>query len=187
MNHISQNKKTMTNELEIRTLTTRFFNGETSLDEERRLYELYQSAEELPADLLELREMMLDLEILSKQKPIQQRIAQKPTLNPFPREGSLDTLPNNIAITKTIQAPFPWGGVGGRLFALAASLLLLFGIGTAWYYQHERQNECVAYVYGERVTDRDLVMHEMHTAMASLSDDDATATMESQMKELFSE
>jgi hypothetical protein len=34
----------MTNELEIRTLTTRFFNGETSLDEERRLYELYQSA-----------------------------------------------------------------------------------------------------------------------------------------------
>jgi hypothetical protein len=45
----------------------------------------------------------------------------------------------------------------------------------------------VAYVYGERVTDRDLVMNEMHTAMASLSDDDATATMESQMKELFSE
>ena len=77
----------MTNELEIRTLTTRFFNGETSLDEERRLYELYQSAEELPADLLELREMMLDLGILSKQKPTQQRIAQKPTLNPSPRVG----------------------------------------------------------------------------------------------------
>jgi hypothetical protein len=45
----------------------------------------------------------------------------------------------------------------------------------------------VAYVYGERVTDRELVMHEMQTAMASLTTDDATATMEQQMKELFSE
>ena len=158
MNHISQNKKTMTNELEIRTLTTRFFNGETSLDEERRLYELYQSAEELPADLLELREMMLDFKVLQAQEV-------------HPQSNPKSKLP---------RSRFAW-------LSLAASLLLLFGIGTAWYYKHERQNECVAYVYGERVTDRDLVMNEMHTAMASLSDDDATATMESQMKELFSE
>ena len=148
----------MTNELEIRTLTTRFFNGETSLDEERRLYELYQSAEELPADLLELREMMLDFKVLQAQEV-------QPLSNPK---------------SKLPRGRFAW-------LSLAASLLLLFGIGTAWYYQHERQNECVAYVYGERVTDRDLVMHEMHTAMASLSDDDATETMESQMKELFAE
>ena len=49
------------NELEIRTLTERFFNGETTLAEERRLYQLYSEAETLPADLEELREMMADL------------------------------------------------------------------------------------------------------------------------------
>ena len=51
----------MMNELEIRTLTERFFNGETTLAEERRLYQLYSEAETLPADLEELREMMADL------------------------------------------------------------------------------------------------------------------------------
>ena len=52
----------MYKELEIRTLTERFFDGLTTLAEERRLYELYGEAEGLPADLLPLREMMLDLQ-----------------------------------------------------------------------------------------------------------------------------
>lgn len=69
--------------------------------------------------------------------------------------------------------------------SLAASLLLFFTLGSMWY-GYQRQNECVAYVYGERVTDQDLVMQEMQTAMVSLTTDDATATMEQQMKELFS-
>ena len=63
---------------------------------------------------------------------------------------------------------------------------MIFTLGSMWY-GYERQNECVAYVYGERVTDRELVMHEMQTAMTSLAADDATATMEQQMKELFAE
>ena len=51
----------MEKELEIRMLTKRFFDGETTLKEERRLYELYRSEESLPADLKPLREMMLDM------------------------------------------------------------------------------------------------------------------------------
>ena len=51
----------MEKELEIRMLTKRFFDGETTLAEERRLYELYRSEESLPADLKPLREMMLDM------------------------------------------------------------------------------------------------------------------------------
>lgn len=153
----------MMNELEIRTLTERFFDGETSLAEERRLYQLYSEAKTLPADLEALREMMLDLGRLD---------AQIPTLS------------------TQIPTPNPSGGVGGGYLgvwlSLAASLLLLFTLGSMWY-GYERQNECVAYVYGERVTDRELVMHEMQTAMTSLAADDATATMEQQMKELFAE
>ena len=40
----------MEKELEIRMLTKRFFDGETTLEEERRLYELYRSGESLPED-----------------------------------------------------------------------------------------------------------------------------------------
>ena len=176
----------MMNELEIRTLTERFFDGETSLAEERRLYELYSEAETLPADLAALREMMLDLGRLDAEIPS----TQIPTPNPSRREGSLKSLPADNATYKTNQTSLPSGGVGGGYLgvwlSLAASLLLLFTLGSMWY-GYERQNECVAYVYGERVTDRELVMHEMQTAMTSLAADDATATMEQQMKELFAE
>ena len=176
----------MMNELEIRTLTERFFDGETSLAEERRLYQLYSEAEGLPADLLPLREMMLDLGRLDAEIPS----TQIPTPNPSRGEGSLKSLPADNATYKTSQTPLPSGGVGGGYWgvwlSLAASLLLLFTLGSMWY-GYERQNECVAYVYGERVTDRELVMHEMQTAMTSLAADDATATMEQQMKELFAE
>ena len=176
----------MMNELEIRTLTERFFDGETSLAEERRLYELYSEAEGLPTDLLPLREMILDLGRLDAEIPS----TQIPTPNPSRGEGSLKSLPADNATYKTSQTPLPSGGVGGGYWgvwlSLAASLLLLFTLGSMWY-GYERQNECVAYVYGERVTDRELVMHEMQTAMTSLAADDATATMEQQMKELFAE
>ena len=178
----------MMNELEIRTLTERFFDGETSLAEERRLYQLYSEAKTLPADLEALREMMLDLGRLDAQIPTLS--TQIPTPNPSRGEGSLKSLPADNATYKTNQTSLPSGGVGGGYLgvwlSLAASLLLLFTLGSMWY-GYERQNECVAYVYGERVTDRELVMHEMQTAMTSLATDDATATMEQQMKELFAE
>ena len=184
----------MMNELEIRTLTERFFDGETSLAEERRLYELYSEAEGLPADLLPLREMMLDLQRLDTSRPTLSRpTLSRPTLSrptplPLPvREGSDYSFQQYGHSTplpdREGQGESPLG-VG--LLSLAASLLLLFTLGSMWY-GYERQNECVAYVYGERVTDRELVMHEMQTAMTSLATDDATATMEQQMKELFAE
>ena len=145
----------MVNELEIRTLAARFFDGETTLEEERRLYELFRSAETLPADLEPLREMMQDLQ----------------------------SLPHDA-----ISTPLPSGKAKGRftLLAIAASLLLLLGMAGMWYHSSQ-QNECVAYVYGERVTDRELVMHEMQSAMASLNDEEATDAMESQLKDLFAE
>ena len=182
----------MMNELEIRTLTERFFNGETSLAEERRLYQLYSEAETLPDDLEELREMMEDLGELSNRPTSQSLPVMEETHpQPFPLWRRVITHRNQNGI----QLPSIHGGAGGgfspsmrdwRWVSIAASLLLFFTLGSMWYGNHWK-NECVAYVYGERVTDRELVMHEMQTAMVSLTADDATATMEQQMKELFSE
>lgn len=154
----------MSNELEIRTLTERFFEGETSLAEEQRLYALYRSAEHLPDDLTPLREMMLDWGSLQNEN-----------------EARNYTLRSTLHAPRlTVHAPRL------TILSLAASLLLLIGFTTLWY-QHSRQDECVAYVYGERVTDRAVVMQEMQTALASFDDDVATATMEQQMRELFAE
>lgn len=166
----------MSNELEIRTLTERFFDGETSLAEEQRLYELYRSADELPADLLPLREMMLDVASLQNEREVRSvkrdmsRIAESPE-----KECSHSTLQTPHVTLHTSHV---------TLITLAASLLLLIGVATVWY-QQARQNECVAYVYGERVTDRAVVMQEMHSAMASISDDEAADMAEAQLRELF--
>ena len=156
----------MEKELEIRMLTKRFFDGETTLKEEQRLYELYQSEESLPADLKPLREMMLDMGNL---------LLAKKEENSLSFNGEREK--SHISIINK-----RWSNI----LAIAASLLLLFTVGTVWY-NYQRQNECVAYIYGERVTDHDVVIHEMQSAMASLTVDDATITMEQQMKELFND
>lgn len=156
----------MEKELEIRMLTKRFFDGETTLKEERRLYELYRSEESLPADLKPLREMMLDMGNLLLVKKEEKSL----TFN-----GEREKTHISIIYKR-------WSNI----LAIAASLLLLFTVGTVWY-NYKRQNECVAYIYGERVTDHDVVIHEMQSAMASLTVDDATITMEQQMKELFND
>ena len=156
----------MEKELEIRMLTKRFFDGETTLKEERRLYELYRSEESLPTDLIPFREMMLDMGNLLLTKKEENSLL-------FNGEREKTHLPINNK---------RWSNI----LAIAASLLLLFTVGTVWY-NYQRQNECVAYIYGERVTDHDVVIHEMQSAMASLTYEDATATMEQQMKELFND
>ena len=144
----------MMNELEIRTLTERFFNGETTLAEERRLYRLYSEAESLPADLEELREMMADLGELSK----------RPTPQPLPAERGVITHRNQ----KDILLSSLQGGAGGGSSApsrrgwgwisIAASLLLFFTLGSMWY-GYQQKNECVAYVYGERAHRYGLAHH----------------------------
>lgn len=156
----------MEKELEIRILTKRFFDGETTLEEERRLYELYRSEESLPEDLKPLREMMLDMGNLLLDKKEEKSLS----FNGKREKAHIYTINKR------------WSNI----LAIAASLLLLFTVGTVWY-NYQRQNECVAYIYGERVTDHDVVIHEMQSAMASLTSEDATATMEQQMKELYND
>ena len=53
----------MNHQNNIRTLTERFFLGETTLAEEQQLYQLYQR-EDIPQDLLPYRQMFLDLQAI---------------------------------------------------------------------------------------------------------------------------
>ena len=112
----------MEKESEIRMLTKRFFDGETTLEEERRLYELYRSGESLPADLMPLREMMLDMGNF---------LLDKKEENSLSSNGEREKTHLYI-INKR------WS----TILAIAASLLLLFTVGTVWY-NYQRQNECV--------------------------------------------
>lgn len=60
---------------DIWTLTERFFQGETTLEEERLLYQLYQRSD-VPQDLLPYRDLFLDmasLELSVKTIPLQGR------------------------------------------------------------------------------------------------------------------
>ena len=58
----------MSNILRIRTLTDRFLEGETTLEEERELYAFYRS-EEVPDDLLSLRPLFVGLEEIQLETP----------------------------------------------------------------------------------------------------------------------
>ncbi len=51
----------MRNDLKIRTLTERFFDGETSLAEEQELYRLYHEGD-VPEDLLQYKELFSGFE-----------------------------------------------------------------------------------------------------------------------------
>ena len=68
----------MKNSMQLRTLTERFFQGETTLAEEHQLYQLYQKAG-LPQDLLPYRQMFLDMAALApaqaEVKPLRRRAA----------------------------------------------------------------------------------------------------------------
>ena len=54
----------MSNILRTRTLATRFLDGETTIAEEQELCQLLQS-DDLPADLLPLRQMVSDLSLIA--------------------------------------------------------------------------------------------------------------------------
>ena len=50
----------MSDILRIRTMTDRFFDGTTMLEEEQELYNYYRREQALPADLAQLRQLFLD-------------------------------------------------------------------------------------------------------------------------------
>ena len=146
----------------IRTLTERFFDGETTLNEERQLYAFFsQEPSALPADLLPLREMFLDfaaIQCVSTMSPQQDQETRQALRHRWPR----------------------WA-------AAAAVAVLLIGGAAALFMRNEKTDEdYVAYVYGERTTDRDVVLSEMQKTMTALAATDGSDVVEEQLKAMFS-
>ncbi len=139
----------MSNILRIRTLTDRFLEGETTLEEERELYAFYRS-EEVPDDLLSLRPLFVGLEEIQ---------LETPSITPKKRRGD-------------------WR----KWVMIAASVLVLFLLGGSFLWQ-QQQNECVAYVYGERVTDRDLIMQELERSIGAMTE--GQNDIENQLNDMF--
>ncbi len=156
------------NTLKIRTLIDRFFDGETTLDEEQQLYAFFRRPPaELPEDLLPLRDMFLDLAVV-------QYVATE----------SQQTVHESQQAEQTEQTKHRrWL----RWTAAAAVALLMVG-GAATLFTHGRgaDDDCVAYIYGQRTTDRTVVLSEMQKTMTALSATDGSDVVEEQLKTMFS-
>ncbi len=144
----------MSDILRIRTLTDRFFDGKTTVEEEQELYDYYRREQALPSDLVQLRQLFLDFAAVQ-----------------FSDEQAEQ------------QAPIPrrW-----LRWAVAACAALLIAAGTAVWLNNGRQGEeeCVAYIYGKRTTNRDVVLSEMQKTMAVVTDD-GSDEVEEQLKMMF--
>ena len=143
----------MSDILRIRTLTDRFFDGMTTLEEEQELYDYYRREQALPADLAQLRRLFLDFAAVQ-----------------FSDEQAVN-----------INKPRRW-----LHWAVAACAALLIAAGAAVWLNIGQQgdDECVAYIYGERTTDRDVVLGEMQKTMAAVADD-GSDEVEEQLKMMF--
>ena len=137
------------NLLRIRTLTDRFFDGDTTPEEEQELYDFYRQ-DDIPEDLRHNCELFRDLAALSAIRP-------------------------DVRHAESRRSRW-W-------LSIAAAVLLLIVGGTALYH-YQREDECVAYIYGERVTDRDVVLGEMQKTMTALTAD-GSDVVEEQLKAMF--
>lgn len=152
--------------LRIRTLADRFLAAETSLQEERELTELCRNGD-LPADLLPVREMLLALESMALTDEERAAAAEEQ-----PSGGQQ----GHVKVMTPVAR-------GRRWLAAAAAVVVVLAVG-AFALWHRQQDECVAYIYGKRCTDRTVVMREMRQNMTDMAESDAD--VEAQLNEMFS-
>ena len=152
--------------LRIRTLADRFLASETSLQEERELTELCRNGD-LPADLLPVREMLLALESMALTDKERAAAAEE---QPYGGQQG------HVKVMTPVAR-------GRRWLAAAAAVVVLLAAG-AFALWHRQQDECVAYIYGKRCTDRTVVMREMRQNMTDMAESDAD--VEAQLNEMFS-
>lgn len=138
---------------EIKRLTERFFEGETTLDEEKVLY-AYYSQTNIASELAEYTEVMRGFGSL----PIREEKRQ--------RSGMFKSIYRRIAI--------------------AASIIILIGVGTLILQKTSTPDEeCVAYIYGKKSTDRAMISQELRRSMNEICEMTAEDDIKSQLQDLF--
>ena len=119
---------------EILTLIERFFEGDTSLEEERWLYDYFKQTKDLPQDLESYREMFLDFDAITLDDAPSTEITEaKPA-------SSLPKVEQPITLT-----PPKYRSLWKQVVGIAAMIAII--VGSVWSYQ-TYQNIQLQNIYG---------------------------------------
>ena len=146
----------MNKDEEIRILVARFMDGDTTLDEECKLY-CYFSGDEVSDDLLPMREYFRSIAVMCTPKQHQHKV--QPLLH------GLLSRPLFIGIAASI-ALLVVAGVGGMLW------------------RTEPQDYCEAYIYNKHVTDPATVMKEVDETLQTIRQD-GEPNVDGQLHDIF--
>ena len=141
---------------EIRILVARFMEGDTTLEEEGKLY-CYFSGDEGSDDLLPMREYFRSIAVMRTPKQHQHKV--RPVLH------GLLSRPLFIGI------------------AASVALLVVVGVG-GMLWQPEPQDYCEAYIYNRHVTTPATVMKEVDGTLQAISQD-GELNVDGQLHDIF--
>ena len=101
------------------------------------------------------------------------------------REIALVLGSTEVAVRKTLSRARKV--VRNRLIAIFAAACIVVGISMTviHFAKLETSDECVAYIYGKKYTDKQTVMAEMKHSLGELADDDTQDEIEQQLNDLF--
>ena len=101
------------------------------------------------------------------------------------REIALVLGSTEVAVRKTLSRARKV--VRNRLIAIFAAACIVVGISMTviHFAKLETSDECVAYIYGKKYTDKQTVMAEMQQSLGNLADDDTQDEIEQQLNDLF--
>lgn len=145
-------------------LINKYLNGETSLQEEQELLRILQT---VPSHNRTSEECALLL-MLSYTK--------------VPQEEDIFTAENEEEYDRIVRSRkrrTTWKYVG---IAAAVALVAIVSIVGLTHNETPTKNLAVAYVYGEKMTDEDVVMAMMHNTMSEML---ASSTADEKLRELF--
>lgn len=146
----------MNKDEEIRILVARFMDGDTTLDEERKLY-CYFSSDEVTDSLLPMREYFRSMAVM--RTPRQDKHKGRPVLF-----GQL-------------SRPL--------LIGIAASFALLVVVGVGgMLWRTEPQDYCEAYIYNKHVTSPTTVMKEVDETLQAIRQD-GELNVDGQLHDIF--
>lgn len=153
---------------DIQNLIDRFLDAGTTLQEEQLLMEYFQQ-ENIPEELMEYREMFLDYAEMPS-TPLQ-----------LPRGEELNTLIDS----KINAGEYSIRKQPPRIFRYAAAAVVVLTVGIGAFLHFAATPDCVAYVGGEKVTDKTAIEQLINNNVEDMRTDNlAEAQLMDMLKEL---
>lgn len=145
---------------DIRILIDRFFDGDTTLKEEQRLYEFFQGP--VPADLEELRPVFQGFAHLG------QKQEKRPKSVSFTRRKTWAAAAAVVAVA-----------LGTGIWLKEARQMSIRHL--------PHPTLCEAFVYGQHITDSTEVMNQVAVTLQALTPDPGITDVDNQLKTIFTE